>query len=95
MKQIINTFKKYSLSFWYFNIMICLFIVLPKVNFILEDLPVRVGLMAFFPIIVLIDKLRNKISFNDNKLKSIAFVYVIFILLTIPSLFLTKKKLNC
>ena len=91
MKKNVEYLKKYSMSFWYLNLLILLLLCLPKVNFIMENLPIRVGLLFLFIVFVLIDYKSKKISFNNNKNILLSIVYILFLLCTIPSLFVTKS----
>ena len=93
MQKIINKYKEHNITFWYFELMILLLITLPKVNFILDDLPIRVGLLALFPIIVFIDYKRKKINFNKFNHKPLTVLYILFLLLTIPSIIVSKNTL--
>ena len=61
MKKNVEYLKKYSMSFWYLNLLILLLLCLPKVNFIMENLPIRVGLLFLFIVFVLIDYKNKKI----------------------------------
>lgn len=91
MKKLTQLFKSHSFSFWYSCIMIFLLVVIPKSDFFFESLPIRVGLLGLFPIIVLIDYKLKKIKFNNINLKPLVIIYSLFILFTIPSLFVSKN----
>ena len=77
-------FYEHSLSFWYLNILIYLFVLLPKFLSILDKIPLRVGLMLLFPCIVFYDYKKGKIKFNKNSSKLSIIVYLILILSMIP-----------
>lgn len=87
----INKLKQHNLSFWYLNIMMILMIILPKSNDFLERFPIRVGLMALFPLIVFYEYRKGKLKFNDNKTKVLSIIYGLFILFMIPSVFISKS----
>lgn len=87
-------FYEHSLSFWYLNILIYIFVLLPKFLNILEKIPLRVGLMALFPCIVFYDYKKGKIKFNDNKSKFSIVVYFILIISMVPSLFVTYNLIS-
>ena len=91
MKKIKKAIKNHSITFWYLNLMICLMIIVPKSSAIFQSLHIRIFLLIVFPVVVLFDKLRKKITFNSNRSKTLFIIYAIFILLTIPSLFVTKN----
>lgn len=87
-------FYEHSLSFWYLNILIYLFVLLPKFLSILDKIPLRVGLMLLFPCIVFYDYKKGKIKFNKNSSKLSIIVYLILILSMIPSLFVTYNLIS-
>ena len=93
MKKIIQILKSHSITFWYFNLMLFLLVALPKSDFIFKNLPIRVGLLGLFPIIVFIEYKLKRIQFNKINLKLISIIYFLFILFTIPSLFVSKNLL--
>ena len=82
-------FNEHSLSFWYLNVMICIFVLVPKFLTALEKIPLRVGFLSLFPIIVLCDYKKGKIKFNNSKSLLFIIVYSILIFGMIPSLFVT------
>ena len=83
MKKITQLFKSHSFSFWYSCIMIFLLVAIPKSDFFFENLPIRVGLLGLFPIIVFIDYKLKRIKFNNINLKPLVIIYSLFILFTI------------
>lgn len=92
--KIINTLKTHTFSFWYLNFLIIALILLPKNNFIFNELPIRLGLITIFMISVIIEKYKNILTFKNTNMKLLVILYSLFILSTIPSLFVTKEVIT-
>lgn len=90
MSKIKEIISKYSLTFISLNIFITLLILMPKDFSEIFGLPVRLGLLSLLLLLIFIDKKKNKIEFNNIKPLYIYILTGLFLVSSIPSIFVSK-----
>ncbi len=90
--KIIETLKKYNLTFIMLNIYLFLIIVLPKeVNTIMGFIPIRTLLIFILFAGFLYDVFIKKIKLRKINLKWFSLFYLLFLFSTIPSILVSKS----
>lgn len=91
MKDIITKLKKHDITFILLNIYLIIMIFLPKQCSNLFGLPIRVGITCIYILFLLYRIYKKKIVLNKKNNKIFICLLIIFLITTIPSLFLTKS----
>ena len=91
MKGILTKIKKHDITFVLLNIYLVIMIFLPKQYSNLFGMPIRVSLTCLLELFILCRIYRKKIVLNEKKDKFFICLAIIFLLTTIPSLFLSKS----
>lgn len=90
MKNIINKIKSHSLSFISLNIYMFLLFYLPKTVSSIGPIPIRLVATILLSTIFIYEIYKKKIEIKRSQNNIITFVFLLFILATIPSLFVSK-----
>lgn len=87
--------KKCSLDFIILSIYLVLMVFIPK-NFstLFNFIPIRLFLTSLFIIIITFHTRGKSLSINSKKIKILLILYGIFLLFTIPSIFVSKAFLT-
>ena len=94
MKNIMNKMKKYSLSFITLNIYLVLLFFLPKSISSIGPIPIRLAATVLISLIFIYDIYKKKVEVKRSQNNIITFVFLLFIVSTIPSLFVSKALIT-
>ncbi len=94
MKNILEKIKQSNLTFILFNIYIILMIFLPKAYSDMFGIPMRLVLTILLLTIGFYELKKKKIELNTRNNKFIIVVFVLFLLSTIPSIFVSKSVIT-
>jgi len=94
MKCFTNVFKNKSLTFIFLNIYLVLMIFLPKTYSNIFGIPIRLVLTGLFIIIALYEIIKKKVELNHKSNKLIYIIMFLFLLSTIPSIFVSKALIT-
>ena len=94
MQNIINKIKNHSLSFIALNVYLVLLFFLPKSISSIGPIPIRLAATVFVSLIFIYDIYKKKIEVKRSQNNIITFVFLLFIVATIPSLFVSKALIT-
>lgn len=94
MKSIINKIKNSSLSFISLNIYLILLFFLPKTISSIGPIPIRLVATFLICLIFMYDIYMKKVEVKRDQNNIITFIFLLFILVTIPSLFVSKALIT-
>ena len=94
MQNIINKIKNHNLSFIALNVYLVLLFFLPKSISSIGPIPIRLAATVFVSLIFIYDIYKKKIEVKRSQNNIITFVFLLFIVATIPSLFVSKALIT-
>lgn len=94
MKYIINKLRQSNLTFLFLNIYIVIMIFLPKTYSNIFGLPIRLILTFLFIGVAIYEIKKKKIELNNRSNKFLYIIFILFLLSTIPSIFVSKTVIT-
>ncbi|MDD3392066.1 MAG: O-antigen ligase family protein [Bacilli bacterium] len=92
MTKLKKILKNHSFTFWTLNLYLLLLIIVPKdLSTILNVIPIRLVLSGLFLTVFIIDLYLKNISLNKVSIKWLVIIFSIFLIFTIPSIFVSKN----
>lgn len=94
MNEVKKMIKENKISFLYLNIMMYLLILMPKALLSFSKLPIRLGIVSIYIVLVLYELKNKKIKFNNRKITMFLVISGIFLLFSIPSIFVSYATIT-